>query len=192
MVACRNSFILGRLGGRSCGLAQPTILLVDNAEDAMPHAGALHDADADDGAIVYDLPSSGLVATLSRLLEAAPAGCLRLLVTSRVPVPVQGGAGSFSLEPLSVKEAAGLVSALAPDLSAEDAEAVAAHCGCMPIKICALAIAVNVGALSVSDALASGGRAAATAPPAAASSDAQGVGPGGYCSPRHPTHSRCS
>ena len=114
-------------------------------------------------------PHAGLVATLSRLLVAAPANRLRLLVTSRVPVPVTGGAGSFSLEPLSIQEAAGLVSALAPDVSAEDAEAVAAHCGCMPVKICALAIAVNVGALSVAGALGYGGGAAA----AAASAESQ-------------------
>ena len=91
--------------GRTSGLTKPTILLVDNAEDAMqPHAG--------------------LIDTLSRLLVAAPANRLRLLVTSRVPVPVTGGAGSFSLEPLSVNEAAALVSALAPDadVSAQDAK----------------------------------------------------------------------
>ena len=99
---------------------------------------------------------AGLVAILSRLMAAAPADHLRLLVTSRVPVPVHGGADSFSLEPLSVKDAAGLVSALAPDVFAEDAEAVAAHCGCMPAKICALAIAINIGTLSVSDALGTG------------------------------------
>jgi hypothetical protein len=100
VLAGPNNIVLGRLHGRTCGLAKPTILLVDNAEDAMPHARALDDAD---GAVVADSPSSGIVATLSQLLEAAPAGCLRLLVTSRVPVPVQGGAGSFSLEPLSIK-----------------------------------------------------------------------------------------
>jgi hypothetical protein len=42
-------------------------------------------------------------------------------------------------------------------------EAVAAHCGCVPVKICALAIAVNVGALSVAGALGYGGGAAAAA-----------------------------
>ena len=65
-------------------------------------------------------PHAGLVDTLSWLLAAAPVNRLRLLVTSRVPVPVEGGAGSFSLEPLSILEAAGLVSALAPDVSAEE------------------------------------------------------------------------
>jgi hypothetical protein len=78
-----------------------------------PHAGA--GADDASAAIVVDSPSSGLVTTLSRLLAAAPEGRLRLLVTSRVPVPVEGGAGSFSLEPLSVKEAEGLVLAVAPN-----------------------------------------------------------------------------
>jgi len=63
--------VIGWLHGRTRGLTKPTILLVDNAEEAMqPHAG--------------------LVGTLSRLLAAAPAGHLRLLVTSRVPVPVHG------------------------------------------------------------------------------------------------------
>ena len=153
--------VIGWLHGLTRGLVKPTILLVDNAEDAIqPHAGPPDDAG---GAGAADSQSSGLVATLSRLLAAAPADRLRLLLTSRVPVPVQGGAGSFSLEPLSVEEAAGLVSALAPIVSAEDAEAVAAHCGCIPVKICALAIAINVGALSVSDALGSGGGAAAAA-----------------------------
>ena len=111
---------------------------------------------------------------------------MRLLVTSRVPVPMEGGASSFSLEPLSAREAAGLVSALAPNVSTEDAEAVATHCGCVPVSICASARAIKVGPLSVSGLLASAGGAAASAP-AAASSDTQ-VGPGRYCSPRHPTH----
>jgi hypothetical protein len=129
--------------GCTLGLTKTTILLVDNAEDAMmqPHAGAL---------VVAESPSSGVVDTLSQLLAAAPAGRLRLLVTSRVPVPVEGGAGSFSLQPLSVKEAAGLVSAWAPNISAKDAEAVAAHCGCLPVKIYSLANAIHVGATSVS------------------------------------------
>ena len=35
------------------------------------------------------------------------------------------------------------MSALAPDVSAEDAEAVAAHCGCMPVKICRCDVGVG-------------------------------------------------
>ena len=126
--------VLGWLPGCTRGLAKPTILLVDNSGDAMQ-------------------PHTGLVATLTGLLTAAPKDCLRLLVTSRVPVPVEGGACSFSLEPLSVEEAAALVLALEPDLSAKDAEALAAHCGCIPAKIRLLANAINGGAMSVSSLL---------------------------------------
>ena len=91
----------------------------------------------------------------SRLLAAAPAGRLRLLVTSRVAVPLDAGAGSFALDPLSPTEAGALVSALAPGVSDEDAVAIAARCGCVPVKICALANAINLSAISASDIVAS-------------------------------------
>ena len=40
-----------------------------------------------------------------------------------------------------------------PDVSAADAEALAAHCDCIPAKICMLANAINGGVMSVADLL---------------------------------------
>lgn len=118
-------------------LSKTTLVLVDNAEDAMNLRG---DEGEDD---------VSLVSTLSRMLRSAPPGRLRLLITSRVCVPLQDNAATFPLEPLTPQEAARLVLLLAPSLDAKDAEKIAERCGYSPVKMQALAAAVDVGAITL-------------------------------------------